>query len=115
MPGADEPAPDLPPKDEILESLSSFNTSPIEVAKLCSEIKKSIGSHCGIPGNFFSLIATPISFPLSRLFNNLFEDGHFPEIFKQSHITALYKGSGLNSTKKITEGYIAAVEQMQPV
>ena len=70
----------------------------------CREIKKSNGSHCGIPGKFLSLISTPISFPLSRLFNNLFEAGHFPEIFKQSHITALYKGSGLKSDKENYRG-----------
>ena len=68
VPGADEPAPDLPPRDEILESLSNFNTSPIEVAKLCREIKKSNGSHCGIPGKFLSLISTPISFRRSTGF-----------------------------------------------
>ena len=83
---------------------------PNYVVKLKSQLVLTVASLA-----IFSLISTPISFPLSRLFNNLFEDGHFPEIFKQSHITALYKGSGLNSTKKITEGYIAAVEQMQPV
>ena len=104
VPGADDPAPDLPPKENIFESLSIFNTSPIEVAKLCRDIKKSNGSHCGVPGKFLSLISTPISFPLSRLFNNLFEAGHFPEIFKLSHITALYKGSGLKSDKENYRG-----------
>ena len=68
VPGAEEPAPDLPPKESIFETLSNFNTSPIEVAKLCRDIKKSSSSHCGIPGKFLALISTPISFPLSRLY-----------------------------------------------
>ena len=45
VPGADEPAPDLPSKEGIFETLSNFNTSPIEVAKLCRDIKKSNSSH----------------------------------------------------------------------
>ena len=72
--------------------------------KMKKEIKKSNSSHCGIPGKFLSLISTPISFPLSRLYNNLFEIGHFPDIFKLSHITALYKGSGLKSDKENYRG-----------
>ena len=35
VPRAEEPAPDLPQKEDIFEKLSNFNTSPIEVAKLC--------------------------------------------------------------------------------
>ena len=42
VPGADGPAPDLPPKEEILESLSSFNTSPIEVAKYFMKLKSQM-------------------------------------------------------------------------
>ena len=33
--GADDPAPELPPKEDIFEKLAQINTSPIEVAKLC--------------------------------------------------------------------------------
>ena len=70
--GAEDPAPVLPPKENIFEKLSSINTSPIEVAKLCRDIKKSNSSHCGVPGKFLALIATPISFPLYKVFNNIF-------------------------------------------
>ena len=97
--GAGDPAPELPLKEDIFEKLSQINTSPIEVAKLCRDVKKSNSSHCGIPGKFLAIIATPISFPLYKVFNNLFEIGYFPEIFKMSHITALYKGDGLKSDK----------------
>ena len=102
--GADDPAPELPPKEDIFEKLAIINTSPIEVAKLCRDIKKSNSSHCGIPGKFLAMIATPISFPLSRVFNNIFEIGEFPEIFKLGHITALYKGDGLKSDKENYRG-----------
>ena len=101
---AQDPAPVLPPRNDIFENLSSINTSPIEVAKLCRDIKKSSSSHCGVPGKFISLIATPISFPLYKMFNNLFEVGHFPDIFKVGHITAIYKNSGLKSSKENYRG-----------
>ena len=95
--GNDDPVPHLPPKSNIFSSLHIFNTSRIEVAKFCRDIKKSNSSYCGIPGKFISIIATPVSFPLYRLYNNLFEIGLFPDIFKISHVTALWKKSGLKS------------------
>ena len=95
--GNKDPLPILPVNENILSPLSNLNTSPIEVAKLCRDIKKSNLSYCGIPGKFLSIIATPISFPLYRLLNNLFENGHFPDIFKISHITPIWKKSGSKS------------------
>ena len=56
-------------------------------------------SHCGISGKFLSLISTPVSFSMSRLFNNLFEIGHFPNLWKLAHITAIYKRSGPKTCK----------------
>ena len=93
-----DPAPNLVPLENI-PTLRNINTSPIEVAKLIRNIKKSHLSHCGISGMFISLISTPISFSMSRLFNNLFEIGHFPDIWKIAHITAIYKKSGSKSCK----------------
>ena len=55
--------------------------------------------HCGISGKFLDLISTPISFSLSRLLNNYFEQGSFPEIWKISHVTPIFKKSGLKSDK----------------
>ena len=43
------------------------------------------------------MIATPLSFSLARMLNNYFEIGVFPDIFKISHNTALWKRSGLKS------------------
>ena len=96
--GDDDPPPNLPKKD-VVSKMHNINTSPIEVAKMIRDMKKSHQSHCGVPGKFLALISTPISFSLSRLFNNLFEDGVFPDIFKIAHITAIWKGSGLKSSK----------------
>ena len=92
-----DPVPILPVNENIRSPLSNLNTSPIEVAKLCRDIKKSNSSFCGIPGKFLSLIATPISFPLYKLLNNMFEHGHFPDLFKISHITPIWKKSGSKS------------------
>ena len=78
---------------------STINTSPIEVSKIIRSLKKSNFSHCGVPGKFLSLIATPISFSLSKLFNNHFQTGIFPDIWKVSHVTAIYKSKGLKSDK----------------
>ena len=95
--GSDDPVPELDPIDSISCSLSSINTSPIEVSKILRQLKKSNFSHCGISGRFINIIATPISFSLSRMFNNCFEIGHFPDIFKIAHVTAIWKRSGLKS------------------
>ena len=56
-------------------------------------------SYCGIPGKFIHMISTTISFSMSRLFNNLFEIGHFPNLWKIAHITAVYKRSGPKTDK----------------
>ena len=91
-------APHLDPLEDI-SYLSSVNTSPIEIAKLVRNIKKYHHSYCEISGKFMSLISTPVSFSLYRLFNNLFEIGHFPNIWKIAHITAIFKKSGPKTCK----------------
>ena len=98
FPNFNDPVPHLPIR-EGLNKLDMLNTSPIEVAKIIRTLKKSSFSHCGVPGKFFSLISTPISFSMSRLFNNFFEIGYFPEMWKISHITPIYKRSGPKSCK----------------
>ena len=76
-----------------------INTSPIEIARIIRKLKRSYMSYCGVPGKFIHLISTPISFSMSRLFNNLFEIGHFPDIWKVAHVTAIYKKSGPKTDK----------------
>ena len=83
---------DIPPqlnKFNVQSDLSQINTSPIELSKIIRSMKKSNQSHCGIPGKFLSLIATPILFPLSTLFNDMFREGFFPDEFKIAHVTAI--------------------------
>ena len=98
VPNTDDPVPNL---DKFLgvPSLTLLNTSPLEVAKLIRTMKKSNLSHCGIPGKILGEISTPISFSMSRLFNNLFEIGYFPDIWKMAHVTAIYKKSGPKTCK----------------
>ena len=97
--GANDNVPHLEKWDNI-PSFDMINTSPLETAKITRALKQSFLSHCGIPGKFISLISTTISFSLSKLFNNLFKEGHFPNIWKVSHVTALFKQKGLKSDKK---------------
>jgi hypothetical protein len=96
--GPDDNPPTLIKKD-VIEPFAVLNTSPIEVAQIIRELKKSNMSYCGVPGKFLSEIATPISFALTKVFNNIFLDGTYPEIWKISHITAIYKRSGLKCDK----------------
>ena len=93
---------DEPPDIERIEEITpiqNINTSPIEVARILRQLKKSKQSHCGVPGIFLDMISTPISFSMSRLFNNLFEVGHYPDIWKLSHVTPVFKKSGLKCDK----------------
>ena len=69
------------------------------MTKIIRNIKKSHLSQCGISGNFIHIIFTPISFSMSRLFNNLFEIGHFPDVWKIAHVTPVYKRSGPKTEK----------------
>ena len=93
-----DPVPFLQRMD-IISSLDIVNTSPIEVAKIIRNTKRSYSSYCGVPGKFLHIISTPISFSMSRLLNNLFSNGHFPDIWKIAHITAIYKRSGPKTDK----------------
>ena len=93
---------EVPPKlcKPIVNSeLSDINTSPLEVGKIIRDCKKSHQSYCGVPGKFLSMISTPISFPMSRMFNNMFEVGFFPDTFKLAHITSIWKQKSLKSSK----------------
>ena len=95
---SNDPAPELEKLDGIPE-LNILNTSPIEIGRFLRNIKKSKASYCGIPGMFINLISQPISYSMAKLFNNLFEIGHFPDLWKIAHITAIYKRSGPKTSK----------------
>ena len=88
---------DNPPqlaRKELISTLGSINTSPIEVSKLIRTMKRSPSSYCGVPSKFLDLISKVISKPLTQLLNNLFESSIFPDNWKISHVTPIYKKSG---------------------
>ena len=101
--GNNDPVPPLSPREDILSPIKQFNTSPFELGHILRNIKKSNNSYCGIPGKFLAIIATPVSFQLYKVFNNMFAEGIFPDIFKIGHICCIYKGlsAGL---KKVVGG-----------
>ena len=62
-------------------------------------MKKSHVSLCGVSGKFLQFISSEISYSLSRLFNNLFEIGYFPDQWKIAHVTPIFKRSGSKDSK----------------
>ena len=74
-----------------VQNLANINTSPIEIGKLIRSLKKSHISPCGISGKFLQMISKEISYPFSKLLNNLFEIGHFPDHWKIAHVTPIFK------------------------
>ena len=101
VPGSDDEVPILEQK-QCTSSLNNITTNPLQTAKTIQPtLKKSNLSHCGVSEKFLGLIATPISFSLSCLLNNHFEEGYFPDIWKLSHITAIWKHKSLKSDKSM--------------
>ena len=96
--GLNDDPPNLE-KTESVSDLANMNTSPLEVCKLIRNLKKSHISPCGISGKFLQLISKEISYSLSKLLNNLFEIGHFPDKWKIAHVTPIYKRIGSKNSK----------------
>ena len=82
-----------------VQNLANINTSPIEIGKLIRSLKKSHISPCGISGKFLQMISKEISYPFSKLLNNLFEIGHFPDHWKIAHVTPIFKRVGSKNIK----------------
>ena len=97
--GADDDPPNLQRLLNV-SNLDNINTSPLEVGKFIQGLKKSHSSHCAISSKFLQIISSQISYSLSKLFNNLFEIGHYPDIWKVAHITAVYKRSGPKNVRQ---------------
>merc|ERR1711942_145517 len=53
----------------------------------------------GISGKFLQMISKEISYPFSKLLNNLFEIGHFPDHWKIAHVTPIFKRVGSKNIK----------------
>ena len=96
--GRNDDPPDIDRMQNVSD-LTMLNTSPLEVDKLIRNLKKSHISPCGISAKFLQLISKQISYSLSKLFNNLFEIGYFPEIWKIAHVTPIFKRSGSKNCK----------------
>ena len=60
--GNDDPVPILQKNENILSPLNMINTSPIEVAKIIREIKKSNSSNSGVSGNFNSCLLSTLPY-----------------------------------------------------
>ena len=82
-----------------VQNLANMNTSPIEIGKLIRSLKKSHISPCGISEKFLQMISKEISYPFSKLLNNLFEIGHFPDHWKIAHVTPIFKRVGSKNIK----------------
>ena len=88
-----EKIPDIP-------HLDTINTSPFEVSKFISILKKSAFSHCGISAQYLQIISSKVRKPISELFNNLFSVGLYPTDWKIAHVTPVYKRSGPKIAKE---------------
>ena len=96
VPNSEEIPPHLDPIEGITP-LDCISTSPIEISKVIRDnLKKSLFSNCGIPGKFLGLIATPISRPMTTLFNNI-----FLILGKSLMLPQFISGLGLNVTNQI--------------
>ena len=88
-------------KTDVLSSLIQINTSPLEVGKIIRDCKKSHQSYCGAPGKFLSMISTPISFPLSIMFNTMV----FSLIHLNLHILQVF------GSKRVLHGQSSSTNQ----
>ena len=79
--------------------MANINTSPIEISKLIRGMKTSNISPCGISGKFLHIISKEISYSFSRLLNNFFQNGQFPERWKIAHVTPIFKRNGSKNLK----------------
>ena len=78
------------------ELLASFSNSPCLSYWACDYPPKSSRFRQQFSEN---LISQPIAYSMAKLVNNLFEIGHFPDLWKIAHITAIYKRSGPKTSK----------------
>ena len=93
---------DEPPvldKKDLVSTLGSINTSPIEISKIIRTLKRSPMSQCQVPAKFLDLISSVIKKPLAKIMNNLFDSSHYPNDWKLSHVTPIYKKKGQKCDK----------------
>ena len=98
---------DSPPKlDQIPTSsdLTDITTTHHEIGPFIKSMKNADFSPCGIPAKFIKLLyhrfGSKITRPIANLLNSIFKSGHYPAIWKISHITPVYKRKGPKTDKK---------------
>ena len=81
--------PTVPPSDN---SLNSILTSPAEVESVLKSLQlgKATGPDA-INNRILRELATPLSFPLSDLFNCSLSTGKIPTIWKEANVTPIFK------------------------
>ena len=81
--------PTVPPSDN---SLNSILTSPAEVESVLKSLQlgKATGPDA-INNRILRELATPLSFPLSDLFNFSLSTGKIPTIWKEANVTPIFK------------------------
>ena len=89
----DESNVSLPPDVPISENnLNSISTSPLEVESILKSLQlgKAIGLDA-INNLIFWELASPLSLPLSDLFNYSLSTGRVPLIWKEANVTPIFK------------------------
>lgn len=77
--------------------LPHINISEERLAAILSKVDDSKGcGPDGIPNIFLKSTSHSLAKPLAMLFNRSLGEGHFPYMFKQSHVTPIHKGGKTN-------------------
>ena len=100
--GYQEEAPILEPIP-ISSELDGLLTSYYEIGPLIRSLKTSEYSPCGIPSKFLQMaqerLGPPVSKPIAKLMNAVFEAGTFPKVFKVANISPIWKNKGSKTDK----------------
>ena len=98
---------DMPPKLDPIPTTSDLNditTSHYEIGPFIKNMKTADFSPCGIPSKFIKTLyhrfGSKITRPIANLLNSILKSGHYPSIWKTSHITPVYKRKGAKTDKK---------------
>ena len=98
---------DIPPKLNKIPTnhdLDDITTSHYQIGPFIKNMKTADFSPCGIPSKFIKLLylrfGSKITRPIANLLNSVFKSGHYPSIWKTSHITPVYKRKGAKTDKK---------------
>ena len=80
------------PRTALVDMIDDFDISESTIVEICQKlvIKKATGPD-GIPSIFYKKSASTIAKSLSQLFYKIKQTSTFPETWKQSHVTPVYK------------------------